>query len=158
MAKHKLGKLPPRYSFILNPYSDIRVSKCTKCRKPTHMRKFALLIHIDGWGLYALGKTCRYCTPCEFIVAHQDELETELVNFFEHHAPDVIGNPYIVLGTIDKQHWKQWLSSGPQPVSEALKHASDFKEVFDLKVKGGWMPMNASRSPKKSDRKHLESR
>ena len=75
MTKHTIGKLPPRYTFILNPYQDTRLSKCTICRKPTHMRKVALLIHIEEWGLLALGKTCRYCSHCELIIAHRDELE-----------------------------------------------------------------------------------
>jgi hypothetical protein len=38
------------------------------------MRKFPLLIHMDGYGLLNLGKTCRYCAKCEFIIAHQDQL------------------------------------------------------------------------------------
>lgn len=46
----RIGKQPPRYSFMLNRYSDVRLSKCPRCRKPTHLRKFALFIHIDGWG------------------------------------------------------------------------------------------------------------
>jgi hypothetical protein len=50
-----------RYFFILNPYSDVRVSKCPKCNRATSTRKFALFIHVDGFGPLALGKTCRYC-------------------------------------------------------------------------------------------------
>ena len=33
MAKKKIGKRPSRYSFILNPYTDTRLSKCPKCEK-----------------------------------------------------------------------------------------------------------------------------
>jgi hypothetical protein len=47
MAKKKrLGKLPPRYLFILNLYADVRLSKCPRRQKLTHLRKFALFIHI----------------------------------------------------------------------------------------------------------------
>ena len=66
----RLGKLPPRYLFILNPYTDARFSKCPRCERPTHLRKFALFILIDDWGPLVLGKTCRYCTRCELIIAH----------------------------------------------------------------------------------------
>jgi hypothetical protein len=93
VSNKSIGKLPSRYSFILNPYKNVRLSKCPRCQKPTHMRKFALLIHVDEWGLLALGKTCRYCTRCELIIAHKDELEDELVGVFERHAPEVIGKP-----------------------------------------------------------------
>src|SRR5208337_703791 len=58
MKKAKIGKLPPKFTFILNPHEHIRVSKCPICRRLTHMRKFALIIYIDKWGLLALGKTC----------------------------------------------------------------------------------------------------
>jgi MinD superfamily P-loop ATPase len=73
-----IGKLKPRYSLILNQYADFRASKCIKCDKPTFLRKFALLIHVDGGELITLGKTCRYCAKCELIVVHQDELEADL--------------------------------------------------------------------------------
>src|SRR5215210_4340089 len=79
MAQERLGKLPPRYSFILNPYPDERLSKCPKCDQRTHLRKFALFILVDGFGPMVLGKTCRFCTPCELLIVHQDELEHELV-------------------------------------------------------------------------------
>lgn len=144
-AKGTVGKLPPRYTFILNPYNDARLSKCPLCQRPTHMRKFALLIHIEHGGLLALGKTCRYCSPCELIIAHQDELEDELVQVFESRAPEVIGNPYVVFGTVEKQRWKQSLGGVGIELTEGLKYAADFKKVLGLKMEGGWQPVKVSR-------------
>ncbi len=115
MKKAKFGKLPPRFTFILNPHAHIRVSKCPICRRLTHMRKFPLLIYIDKWGFLALGKTCRYCSLCELIVVHQDELEDELVHTFERVAPDVIGNQYLVLGTVEKKLVERRFGSGQRP-------------------------------------------
>ena len=141
MAKAKIGKLPPRYSFLLNPYVDERLSKCPKCHRPTHLRKFALLLHIDEWGPMALGKTCRYCTRCELIIAHQDELEAQLAESFSSIAPDVIGNQYMVLGTVDKRIWQSGRQGSGHQLGEVLKHTADFKTVLDLKVEpGGWYP------------------
>jgi hypothetical protein len=142
MAKKKrIGKLPPRYLFILNPYPDVRLSKCPRCEKLTYLRKFALCIHIDDWGLLALGKTCRYCSRCELIMAHQDELEAELAHSFSHLAPEVIGNEYLVLGTVDKKVWKQGLAGSGGELDEMLKHVADFKRVLKLEVDpGGWYP------------------
>jgi hypothetical protein len=142
MAKKKrIGKLPPRYSFILNPYADVRLSKCPRCQKLTHLRKFALFIHIDAWGPMALGKTCRYCSRCELIMAHQDELEAQLEHSFSQIAPEVIGNEYLVLGTIDKKVWKEGLAGGGGDLGEMLKHMADFKRVLKLEVEpGGWYP------------------
>ena len=141
MANTKLGKLPRRYSFILNPYPNERLSKCPKCHRPTHLRKFALLIHIDEWGLMALGKTCRYCTRCELIIAHQDELEAELAYSLRKIAPRVIGNKYMVVGTVEKSIWQSGLTGSGIDIGEVLKHTADFKKVLDLEVEpGGWYP------------------
>jgi hypothetical protein len=84
MTKTKIGKLPPRYKFILNEYPGERLSKCPLCKKPTHERKFALLIHIDEWGLMVFGKTSKYCSKCELIIVHQHELEAELAYSFSN--------------------------------------------------------------------------
>ncbi len=141
MAKTRLGKLPPRYSFMLNPYQDLRLSKCPKCRKLTHMRKFALFIHIDKWGPLALGKTCRYCSRCELIMVHQDELEAELAYRFSQLAPEAIGNDYMVLGTVEKKVWQANLKGEGSPLEDMLKHVADFKKVYDLHYEpGGWYP------------------
>lgn len=141
MAKKCLGKLPPRYSFILNTYPDARLSKCPCCQRLTHMRKFAFLIHIDGWGLMALGKTCRYCTPCELIMLHQDELEAELAHSFTTVAPEVIGNEYLVLGTVEKRVWREGLEGHGNKLDKTLDHFAEFKKVLNLEIEpGGWYP------------------
>jgi hypothetical protein len=93
----------------------------------------------------ALGKTCRYCTRCELIIVHQHELEAELAYSFRTIAPHVVGNKYMVLGTVDKRTWQRGLQgSGPQ-LDEVLKHTADFKTVLDLQVEpGGWYPASQS--------------
>jgi hypothetical protein len=143
MAKSRIGKLPPRYSFILNPYTDHRVSKCPKCGKLTFPRKFALFIHIKDWGPLALGKTCRWCNRCELIIAHQDELEAELATAFARLAPEKIGNDYLVLGTVDRKFWKQSLDGQAPTPGNPLEQVADFKKVLQLQVDpGGWRPAN----------------
>lgn len=138
--KHKnIGKLPPRYSFLLNPHAGTRLSRCPICEKPTHARKFPLFIIIEGWGPFVLGKTCKYCTPCELIMVHQDELEAELVIFGERYCPDAIGNPYHVIGTTEKATWKAGLDGGGPKTGSMLDHLADFKKHFDLEFDpGGW--------------------
>jgi hypothetical protein len=144
MAKRSIGKLAPRYSFILNPYRDVRLSKCPRCGRPMHPRKFALLIHVDKYGPLALGKTCRYCTRCELIAAHQDELDAELAHSLTRIAPEAVGSEYLVLGTMDKKAWQQGLRGGGTELAASLEHVAEFKKVFDLKVEGGWGPAEPS--------------
>jgi len=141
MARSSIGKLPQRYSFLLNPYTDARLSRCPKCGKATHLRKFALFIHIEQWGPLALGKTCRYCSQCELIMAHKDELEAQLAQSFSQRAPEVIGNEYLVIGTVEKKAWEAGRSGPGQHLAEMLKHVAQFKDYYDLHYEpGGWYP------------------
>jgi hypothetical protein len=141
VARKRLGGKPARYAFLLNPYADVRLSKCPTCGRPTHPRKFALLIHADGWGPLALGKTCRYCSRCELIIAHQDELDAEMAQSLVKLAPGAVGREYVVLGTVDQKVWQRGLGGEGQPLGEALEHIAEFKKVLQLEVDpGGWRP------------------
>jgi hypothetical protein len=138
-SRNRIGKLKPQYSFILNPYSDVRLSKCPKCKKLTHLRKFVLFIAIREFGPMTLGKTCRYCSKCELIMAHQNELEAELIIGLQKIAPQVIGNEYFVVGTFDQKIWQRGLQEGGLTESEIFEYLADFKKVLDLKITpGGW--------------------
>lgn len=139
MKKSKFGKLPAKYSFILNQYPEERLSKCPLCQKATHQRKFALFIHIDDWGPMALGKICKYCAKCELIIAHQHELEAELAHAFSTINQSVIGNEYLVIGTIDKKLWEEGVKGKSPELKDTRNVLSDFKKVYDFKVEsGGW--------------------
>ncbi|MDY6781753.1 MAG: hypothetical protein SW833_04220 [Cyanobacteriota bacterium] len=98
-----------------------------------------LFILIEDLGPITLGKTCRYCSKCELIMAHQDELERELTFSVQKIAPETVGNEYFVVGTFDKKVWKRGLQSGSTSSSEVFDHLADFKEMLDLQVEpGGW--------------------
>src|SRR6185437_11058163 len=114
----RIGKLEPRYAFILNPYPGERLSKCPRCHAPTHPRKFALLVHVDEWGPLVLGKTCVYCSVCELIIVHQNELEAELAAHFLQLAPHLVGKKYMVLGTVEKSFWKAGLGGAGHTLEE----------------------------------------
>ena len=145
--KSRIGKLPPRYSFILNPYPSERLSRCPRCHKLTYLRKFALWIHVTSWGPLTLGKTCVYCSSCELIIAHKHELEAQLAHTFEKVAPEVVGNEYLVLGTLDRKTWKAGLAGAGQTLGETLKHVADFARVLTLEVDpGGWRPAEPSKA------------
>ncbi len=148
MASTRIGKLPPRYSFLLNPHAEVRLSQCPKCQRPTHLRKFALFLHIEGRGPIALGKTCRFCARCDLIMVQRDELEAQLTPEVDQIAPNVPRNAYIVLGTIEKKVWRAGLNRRGQPLSEILKNLAGFKKEYHLEYEpGGWYP--ADRGPGK---------
>jgi hypothetical protein len=58
-VKSGTDTLPPQVSFTMNSYKGFRLDKGLRSQRLFHVKKFALVIHIDGWGLLALDKTCR---------------------------------------------------------------------------------------------------
>jgi hypothetical protein len=147
MARDRIGKLKPRYSFMLNPYSDVRLTRCPRCQRPTHLRKFALFIHVEDGTPVVLGKTCRYCTPCELVIVHRDELEAELANGPTGFTPRADHSGYVVLGTVDRKVWQKGLTGSGMHWENVLANMADFKKHFDLHVEpGGWRPANEGKT------------
>jgi hypothetical protein len=143
-TRPRIGKRPPRYAFILNPFTQTRVSRCPLCDKLNFPRKFPLLIAVEGWGPYVQGKTCKYCSKCELIICHQDELEEELFQAFTHLRPALIGADYFVIRTVETRTMKAALRGESPGLDDALEHAADFKKHLDLEFDpGGWRPADA---------------
>lgn len=137
MPKH-LGRLEPRYQFLLNPHAEYRASKCPQCERPTYPRKFPLLIHVDPDHLFVLGKTGPYCPRCELIIAHQADLEAELAITLAQFDPAAIGRRYLVIGTVDRRLWKAGLTA-PTAMAATLAKTADFKGYLTLNYfPGGW--------------------
>lgn len=103
-------------------------------------RKFALVIHVEYGNLTILDKTCRYCPARELIIAHQNDLKAELANSSSRFDPEVPGNPYLVIGTVELKAWRQGLQR-PLPLDHVRDRTSEFKRVLRLLVDhGGWKP------------------
>jgi hypothetical protein len=119
----------------------VRCTRCPQCDRLTRLRKFALLVGINDYGMMVVGKTCRFCPTCEFIIAHQDELEELLAASFTTHQPEMIGSDYHVLGTVERKTWRKGLRDDITP-QEVLKHTADFKKEFNLHYEpSGWYPI-----------------
>ena len=144
----QFGKQSPQYRFFLNPYEDMRFTKCPQCDNKMHQRKLPLLIHIDPTYLLSLNKTCRYCPHCDLLIAHQNDVEHFLASYFMQQKPEVVGNDYLVVGTLDKTMWMRGTQQ-QMSMHETLDALHDFKEVVTFKVTGGWMRDEAKSSTKK---------
>jgi len=121
MKEPRFGRLPPQYTFILNPYTDARFTRCPACDQKTKQRKFPLFIHVEPLNPIVLGKTCRYCPHCDLLIAHQDELEAQLEALFAERDPSVIGNDYLVLGTVERKAWRESMKQ-TKSIPEMLEH------------------------------------
>ncbi len=137
MAKTKkpqFGKLPPKYSFILNPYPDMRISRCPFCEHKTGQRKIPLLIHVASMHLIALNYTCRYCQACGLLIAHKHAIEHLLTELFRQSNPGAIGNEYLIMGTMEKMAWREGLQQ-QKALAEMLAYVSSFTKSYeDLQV------------------------
>jgi hypothetical protein len=136
-ALPRLGKLPPRYRFVLNRYRDARFTTCPTCGGRTRLRKLPLAIHVDPAQLLVLNKSCRLCPGCDLLIVHQDELEAQLAIAFGQRAPEVVGNDYLVLGTLDRADWRRG-TKGQLVVGDLFEHLHDFADVRRLELARGW--------------------
>ena len=142
----RVGKQSPRYTFLLNPYSDARFSKCPKCEGKTGQKKLPLVIHVkDLGGPVCLNKTCRYCPRCDLLIAHQDEVEPLLARLVGKPEAKLSKDDYLVLGSIDKVDWKRGVS-GTLVLEDLIAALHDFKEVVTVKPMGGWVREGGSAS------------
>src|ERR687891_1300180 len=132
MPNTRIGKLLPRYSLLVNSHAEVRLSKCPKCQKVTHLRKFALFIHIDDWGPMVLGKMCRYCSRCAMVMVQRAELEAELAHGLSQIAPQVIAKHYLVLGTMEKKIWRGGVGVGAKTPPGWLEHGAAFSSQCGL--------------------------
>ena len=132
---NRLGALAPRYAFILNPHGDSRFTRCARCETRTNLRKLPLVIHVAGFGLVLLGKTCRRCLQCDTLVAHKAELDDLLRTVVSVPEPE-----YVVLGTIDRQVYRRGLS-GRASLDDVKEHMADFKSYWKVDVTPArWYP------------------
>lgn len=137
--KPQFGGLSPKYSFVLNPYPDLRVSRCPFYEHKTGQRKIPLLIHVKPTHLIVLNYTCRYCPTCDLLIAHKHVIEHLLAEMFHQYDPGAIGNEYLIIGTVEKTAWREGLQK-PKAVADMLPHTSDFAEYYEeLRVtRPGW--------------------
>lgn len=134
VSSRRLGALPARYSFVLNPYSGERFTKCPSCDAPTRVRKLPLVVHVDHLDsprLILLKKTCRLCLLCETLVVHRAELERVIVAASTSAGGKV--PVFVVLGTIDRRTWRRGLAGDAQ-LADIREHMADFKRYLRVDV------------------------
>lgn len=139
----RLGGLPPRYKFLLNPYPTERIWRCPHCKKKSGQRKLPLLIHVDPSHLIALNYTCRYCKDCDLLIGHKAEIEHLLTEVFRQQELKVIGNDYLIIGTLEKSTWREGINSH-QNITDTFSHLSDFVEYEgEMRMtRGGYYPVD----------------
>ena len=143
MAKNeelRLGQLAPRHTFFLNPYRTARFTRCPLCERQMKARKKPFFVHVDPNLPVLLNMTGRYCPPCDLLILHQDQVEELLALAVGNAAPELVGNEYMVMGTVERGYWRRHPRQ-PGTLQETLANLHDFKEVVVIEpAHYGWYP------------------
>lgn len=138
--KPQLGKLPPQYQFFLNPYKDFRFTRCSQCDRRMRVRKHPFFIHIDPQQPVILNMTGKHCSNCDLLILHQDKVEELLAATLMGSNPDVIGNDYLVIGTVERKGWRE-AQKNPYGLKSTLDYLHDFREYVTFELENyGWGP------------------
>jgi hypothetical protein len=132
--RRRMGALPPRYAFVLNPHVRERFTKCPSCDASTRIRKLPLVVHVEhpaGPRLVLLNKECRLCVMCETLIVDRVELESVIIA--AGLSATVTPPDYVVLGTIDRRTWRQGLS-GDAALPDIREHMAEFKKYLKVDV------------------------
>jgi hypothetical protein len=138
----------PRHRFFLNHYEDHAFTRCPSCDAPTRVRKHCLVIHVEPRHLLVLNKTCRYCPPCDLLIARRREVEEQLVAAWMERDPEVVGNGYMVLGTVDRAVWRRAMREEVM-TDEFVRMVHPFADLLDVSVEPGgwWLPPGRAGRP-----------
>jgi len=133
----KLKPANRQHYFFLNPYEDAAFTRCPKCETKTLVRKFPLVIHIEPRQLFILNKQCRYCARCDLIIARKSKVEALMTASFEQRKPEIVGNEYFVMGTLEKKDWRARDKIGSDV--ETVERMHVFKDVLNFEpISWGW--------------------
>ena len=67
--------------------------------------------------------------------------------------PSVIGNGYLVLGTVDQKAWREGLKQ-PKSIAEMLPLVAEFKGYRTIEQEpGGWFPAKEVRQDTKAEKR-----
>jgi hypothetical protein len=127
----RLGHLPPQHKFFLNPHQDARFTCCPKCDRKTKLRKKPLLIFIHPAQPFSLNKTCRYCPDCDLLIVHQDELDPLIEGMCRQYYPHLVGNDYLVVGTLERKGWKEGYHKATS-LNNVFQNLHDFKQHLEF--------------------------
>jgi len=67
------------------------------------------------------------------LIVHKNEIEDLLVKIFQERAPQIVGNGYTVIGTMEKLAWKQGVQK-PLDFQTMPEYLHDFNQVLKFEL------------------------
>ena len=80
-----------------------------------------------------LNKQCKYCPSCDLIIVKEEGLKQLMVASIDQVRPEITGNDYLVMGTVERKDWRESNKKQIEPI-EIIKRMYVFKDVWNLKV------------------------
>lgn len=138
--KRKSEKPKRKHRFFLNPYRDRAFTKCPACEGKTREQEFALVIHIKPKQFFLLNLRCRHCPDCDLIIAKKDKVESSMAAGLQRTKPEIVGNEYLVMGTLDRQDQLEG-NRGGLPLEALMDRMLLFRDVWHFdEILAGWSP------------------
>lgn len=127
----RFGGMEPKYTCCINPFTNVRFSRCPACENRTQIREFALVVHVEPEGIYPTRIPCKWCLPCSLIVVHKHELERSIQTGLADISPDQVGSNYFIIGVLEMRIWTR-LNKGLAFLETVKKWTSDFLDIVEL--------------------------
>ena len=141
MPEQRPARAPRRrgHRFFLSPYEDAAFTRCPRCaRAPTRVRKVFLVVHVEPRLLVVLNKTGKLCERCDLLIVKKADFESLLTYSVEQIAPELVGNEYLVLGTLDKADGRQ-VRAGGAAAAWVAERVKVFREVLNFEPAPAWV-------------------
>jgi hypothetical protein len=89
---------------------------------------------------FLLNKHCRFCPVCDLIIAKRDDVESMMAERIGREKPQLVGNDYLVFGTLDRKDWMDGQKLEMSPL-ELMNRVYVFRDTWTFEiVPGGWFP------------------
>jgi hypothetical protein len=90
--------------------------------------------------LMSLNLPCKFCPYCELIILRKDQFEQILTGVAQIYFPEVMGNDYFVMGTLDRALHRLG-KAGKLTIEVFLRECVPFKDELHLEIRpAGWYP------------------
>ncbi|MBS1253010.1 MAG: hypothetical protein MAG451_02055 [Anaerolineales bacterium] len=127
-----------RYTLFLNPYAEQRFPRCPRCGERTHKRNRVLIVQSGPDFVAPVMATCRYCTNCDLLIAHQDELEATLRQMLTPEGQAAMGDEMSVVGTLDRSQLSEGIESvTPNDLVDAFHPIADYVHFDPVEDEAG---------------------
>ena len=135
----KMVEPEQRHNFFLSPYPGQAWTRCPQCTEKTKQRIFPVVVSVESGPTGVIRQKCKFCPECDLLIIQQTVLEGFLAKQFHDSHPEIMGNDYLALGTLDNKDWNAQQKGKITP-AEVLSRIRLFKKHLQFDTpQYGWV-------------------